>query len=257
MAGSRLICPQCRRYTAGAPACSRCGAATAGPTVPGAPTGRGRPLTQGIGRSPHNGAINSGGIGANQGGPTGAGWLTGQVIREQEIQTGRAGGTGPLLALGIAVPLLLTVLIDGTSMVGAINSIIFAIAGPFIVLMLLIVFLTRGRFGFGLLRGGMALGRAASSRTRRSGGGRLGRSLIVRCPGRDRRVIVARDIDIPLGGTVQVRGPNLGGHTHAWQVRVAGLDTQAFITRGVVGGLLGIFIGSAISLVLVIAAVTG
>lgn len=179
--------------------------------------------------------------GAMPQGPPGGLWspVCGQVRREQEAWLGRtAGGTRLLAVCALVMPLLVVVLTTSAGMedvVGGVLAGLMLLMLPLAILVLLVSLGDGGPLGF--------MGRAVSnslyvgsSLANRRGQGRQGgpgRVLIISTPRGELRVAVAREIDLPIGTTVTVRGPRFGGYLHAWTIQADGLDPRPLFARGV------------------------
>lgn len=181
--------------------------------------------------------------------------VTGQVRREQEAVLGRAKGTGLVVAGAFALPVSISIVtgaMTASSAIGGVVTLMTIMLLPVAFVVLLMSIGRGGAFGHAnrVAINSVRLGSSLSGRRRRLA--TSGRILIVGTGPRECRVAVARDIDIPIGSTVTVRGPRLGGYRHAWLIQVHGLDDHALPTRGVVFTITALVGG----LVLTAAAVT-
>lgn len=215
-------CQQCGHYVTAAGRCRTC----TGPQARAAagPGPRGRTAAQ---------ATRSAAPAASRGL-----WVTvtGQVVREQEIVSGPALGSTALGVGSMVASVGVAVALGGeAAMSGVIGGLLLVMAP----LMLLVLMMSLGRGGL-LAFGSRAVGHGARlgnniAQNRRSAAAAptTGRSVLVRTPAGDRRGVVARAVDLPIGSTATLTGLQWQGHVHAWTVQIDGMDDRPLRTAGV------------------------
>lgn len=183
--------------------------------------------------------------------------VTGQVVREQEIVSGPALGS-TALGLGSMVTVVgVAVAIGGEAATRGVVGGLLLVMAP-VILLALMMSLGRGgllAFGSRAVGHGARLGNQMAQRHRSTA--TIGRSVLVRTPAGDRRGVVAKAVDLPIGSTATLTGLQWQGHVHAWTVQVDGMDERPLRTTGVLRAQLLVVAAIALIAVTLVSAVLG